>query len=134
MLWYFNRERVAAFLTYDALGSTFSMSYPQTAPVYNVTAMLTLISNETYSQYNVPFCVSILTVQSFNESQATAPVVPFNVSCRTHCIDEQRTEVCQVKSYQVAGMPLIIVIEFGTQPASIVSGYTKIQKLKLNIL
>lgn len=95
---------MAGFLSNDAVGITFSKPYPQSAPVYNVTAMLTLVSNETYSRYNVPFCVSILTIQSFNESQADAPVIPFNVSCRSFCGNEQRTEVCQVKTYQVAGI------------------------------
>ena len=98
---------MAGFLSYDAVGRTFSItySYPQSASVYNVTAMLTLVSNETFSQYNVPFCVSILMIHSFNESQADAPVIPFNVSCRSFCGNNtHRTEVCQVKTYQVAGI------------------------------
>lgn len=103
LIWHFNREIVTVFLPHDSVGRTVSISYPELEPVYNVTAMLTLVSNETFSRYNVPFCVSILTVQSFNESQTDVPVVPFNVSCRTHCEDEQHTEVCQVKAYQVAG-------------------------------
>ena len=86
-----------------------SLSYPQSSPVYNITAMLTLISNETYSRYNVPFCVSILTVQSFNESQADAPMIPFNVSCATYCETEGRPEICRVKAYQVAGTCIIYV-------------------------
>ena len=111
LLWYFNRENVAGFLSYDAVGRTFSITYPQSAPVYNVTAMLTLVSNKTFSRYNVPFCVSILTIQSFNESQADAPVIPFNVSCLSFCgNDTHRTEVCQVKTYQVAGIIMHAII------------------------
>ena len=110
LTWYFNRKTVTSFQEYDELGRTFSMPYPKSSPVYNITAMLTLISNETYSRYNVPFCVSILTVQSFNESQTDAPVIPFNVSCLTHCETEGHPEICQVKTYQVAGSPSIIVI------------------------
>ena len=102
---------MAGFLSYDAVGRTFSITYPQSAPVYNVTAMLTLVSNKTFSRYNVPFCVSILTIQSFNESQADAPVIPFNVSCRSFCgNDTHRTEVCQVKTYQVAGIIMHAII------------------------
>ena len=103
LIWYFNKKRVTAFFS-DMVGRTFSISYPESAPVYNVTTKLTLVSNETFSQYNVPFYISILTIQSFNKSQADAPVVPFNVSCRTHCVNQNHTEVCQVKTYQVAGM------------------------------
>ena len=112
LIWYFNREKVTAFLPHDLVGHTFGMSYPPSAPVYNITAMLTLVSNETFSRYNAPYCVSILTVQSFNESQTDAPVMPFNVSCRTHCEDERHTEVCQVKIYQVAGMPLYFFLSY----------------------
>ena len=108
LIWHFNRERIGGFQSFDGTGAIFSKPYPQAAPgpVYNVTAMLTLVSNRTFSRYNVPFCVSILTIQSFNESQADAPVIPFNVSCQTFCENENRTEVCRVKSYQVAGTPL----------------------------
>ena len=102
LIWYFNRQRVAAFIPFDVVGLTSNISYPESAPVYNVTAMLTLASNETLSRYNVSFCVSTLVVQSFDESQADAPVLPFNVSCSTHCADH--TKVCQIKAYQVAGM------------------------------
>ena len=106
LVWHFNRERVGGFQSFDTIGTRFSKPYPQEAPVYNVTAMLTLVSNETFSRYNVSFCVSILTMQSFNESQTDAPVIPFNVSCQTFCKNENRTEVCRVKDYQVAGTPL----------------------------
>ena len=105
LIWKFNSETVAAFSPQEqSVGRPRSMSYPPQAPIYNVTATLTLVSNETLSRYNTSFCVSIMTVQSFNESQADAPVAPFNVSCRTHCDNEQHTEVCQVKTYLVAGI------------------------------
>ena len=109
LVWHFNGENVAGFLSNDAIGTTFSKSYPPSAPVYNITAILALVSNETFSRYDVPFCVSILTIQSFNESQTDAPVIPFNVSCQTYCADKHRTEVCQVKDYQVAGTHFVIV-------------------------
>ena len=82
-----------------------SLIHGQPHAVYSVTATLTLVSNQTLSRYNVPFCVSILTIQSFDESQTDAPVIPFNVSCLTFCENENRTEVCRVKGYQVAGTP-----------------------------
>ena len=104
--WHFNRKYVGGFQSFDTIGTTFSKPYPQAAPVYNVTAMLTLVLNETFSRYNAPFCVSILTIQSFNENQTDAPVIPFNMSCQTFCENEHRTEVCRVKDYQVAGTPL----------------------------
>ena len=106
LIWHFNRERVGGFQSFDGIGARFSKSYPQAAPVYNVTAILVLVSNGTFSRYDVPFCVSILTIQSFSESQTDAPVIPFNVSCHTFCNNENRTEVCRVKGYQVAGIPL----------------------------
>ena len=105
LIWHFNQERVGGFQSFDGIGATFSKSYPRSSPVYSIIVMLTLVSNGTFSRYNVPFCVSILTIQSFNESQTDAPVIPFNVSCQTFCEDEHRTKVCQVKSYicHVAG-------------------------------
>ena len=106
LIWHFNRERIGGFQSFDGIGAIFSKPYPQAAPVYNVTIMLTLVSSETFSRYDVPFCVSILTIQSFNESQTDAPVIPFNVSCHTFCNNENRTEVCRVNDYQVAGIPL----------------------------
>ena len=33
------------FPPHDLVGHTFSMSYPPSAPVYNITAMLTLVSS-----------------------------------------------------------------------------------------
>ena len=56
------------------------------------------------SRYNVPYCVSMIIVQPhFNQSQSE--VIPFNVSCQTHSADENRIEICQVKSYKVVHTP-----------------------------
>lgn len=82
--------------------------YPQSAPnkLYNITAVLTQVSNATVSRYNAPFCVSVLTVQPANESQIQ--ILPFTVSCQTHCEDANSTAACQTKRYEfeVAGIGL----------------------------
>lgn len=102
LIWFFDDVLVTAFLPQDPVGHFRNISYPAVAPVYNITVMLTQVSLETVSRYNAPFCVSILIVQPFNENNIE--VVPFTVSCQTHCEDENRTEVCQARNYKVAGM------------------------------
>ena len=99
LIWYFNNERVGGFLPDDPVGHHFIGSFPSSAPVYNVTAVLIRIVP--VSEYNVPFCVSVLIVQPYSKSQLQ--VMPFNVSCQGHCADDNHTEVCQAKSYKVAG-------------------------------
>ena len=76
--------------------------YPLSAPYYNITAVLTQVSNATISRYNAPFCVSVLTVQPYNESEIQ--ILPFTVSCQTHCQDANQTAIRQTKHYDVAGM------------------------------
>ena len=100
LIWYFNNETVTAFLPGDVVGETVRISYPESAPLYNITAVLTQV--ETISIYNTLFCVSILTVQPFNEAESE--VIPFTVSCQTFCRDDDRTAACQTRQYKVAGM------------------------------
>ena len=106
LIWYFNNETVTVFHPNDMTGDKVSKSYPESAPVYNITAVLTQISTETVSRYNAPFCVSILTVQPFNENRIE--VMPFTVSCQTHCENGNTTlnstSVCQTEHYEVAGI------------------------------
>ena len=103
LLWYFDDDIVTSFLPNDTDSSKFRVyQYPQSAPLYNITAVLTQVSTATVSRYNAPFCVSVLTVQPFNESDIQ--VLPFTVSCQTHCEDESRTAICQTKHFNVAGM------------------------------
>ena len=100
LIWRFNDENVGGFLPNDSVGHHFIVSVPSLAPAYNITAVLTQVVP--VSEYNVPFCVSVLIVQPFNASQPQ--VMPFTVSCKGHCADDNRTEVCQIKSYKVAGI------------------------------
>ena len=93
---------MGGFLPDDLAGEVFMRSFPTSAPVYNVTAVLTQIVP--VSEYNVPFCVSVLIVQPYSEIASQVQVMPFKVSCQSHCADENHTEVCQVKSYKVAGI------------------------------
>ena len=104
LIWYFDNEAVTAFLPEDSMaGDIFRVyQYPQSAPLYNITAVLSQVSEATVSRYNAPFCVSVLTVQPFNESEIQ--VLPFTVSCQTHCEDENRTAICRTRHYDVAGM------------------------------
>ena len=99
LIWYFNNERVGGFLPQDPPGESVIRSLPLSAPEYNITAVLT--QAVPISEYNAPFCVSVLVVQPYSVSQVQ--VMPFNVTCQGHCADDNRTEVCQVKSYKVAG-------------------------------
>lgn len=101
LIWYFNNETVTAFLPFDQVGQAISISYPESSPVYNITAVLTQV--ERLSVYNTTFCVSILTVHPFNETQSEIEVVPFTVSCQTFCKDDNKSAACQVKRYTVAG-------------------------------
>lgn len=106
VVWFFEDVLVTAFLPADPVGYSRSISYPESAPVYNITVILTQVSLEAISRYNAPVHVSILIVQTFSENNIE--VVPFAVSCQTHCQDENRTEVCQNRNYKVAGMLIII--------------------------
>ena len=72
--------------------------------MYNLTAVLTQVTQvPSLSRFNLPFCISVLVVQPFNESQTD--VDPYNVTCRTFCTGNNRT-VCQTKQYKVAGMSI----------------------------
>lgn len=102
LIWYFNNETVTAFLPGDQIGDTVRISYPESAPLYNITAVLTQV--ETISIYNISFCVSILTVQPYNETDTELEVIPFTVSCQTFCKDDNRSAACQTRRYKVAGM------------------------------
>ena len=106
LIWYFNDEKVGGFLPDDSVGHNFVRSYPKSAPVYNVTAVLTQIVPT--SRYTVPYCVSVLIVQPYYYSENLVQLMPFNVSCQTHCEDANHSEVCQVKSHKIAGITVIL--------------------------
>ena len=91
---------MGGFLPNDSVGHRFTGSFPPLAPVYNVSAVLTQVVP--VNKYNVPYCVSILIVQPFSVNQLQA--MPFTVACQGHCADNNRTKVCQIKSYKVAGI------------------------------
>ena len=104
LIWYFNNEAVAGFLPQDTVGDAFRVYVYESGPdkLYNITAILTQVSTASESRYNAPFCVSVLTVQPFNESQIK--ILPFTVACQTHCEGCNGTNICQTKHYEVAGM------------------------------
>ena len=101
LIWYFDNEILTAFQAND-MDHLRTFQYPSSAPIYNITVVLTQVSTATVSRFNAPFCVSVLTVQPFNENEIQ--VLPFAVSCQTHCEDANNTAVCQTKHYNVAGM------------------------------
>ena len=102
LIWYFNDEIVAAFLPFDRVGDTFVVTYPASAPTYIITmTLIQTASTISFEGYNLPLTTSTLTVQPFNESHIE--VIPFTVSCQAHCMDENRTEVCQRKHFYIAG-------------------------------
>lgn len=108
LLWKFNSETVTVFLPDDRVGRFTSNTFldnKSEIEVYNVTAVLTHASKIVNEDNNaIPVCVSILTVQPFSISQSLFQVIPFTVTCLTHCQDDNQTEVCQSKHYEVAGM------------------------------
>ena len=104
VVWHFNGSSVATFHSGDKRGRSIQKTYPRppAKPVFNVTAVLVLDDNSTVSDYNVPFCVTYLTVQPYDVNNVS--VIPFNVSCNTFCADDTVTEVCQVREYNIAGV------------------------------
>ena len=103
LIWYFNEIILISYLHDDNDTDCIRViPYPLSAPYYyNITVVLTQVSNATISRYNAPLRVSMLTVQPYNESEIQ--VLPFTVSCQTHCQDDDKTDVCQTKHYDVAG-------------------------------
>ena len=113
LLWSFNGDIVTVFLPLDSVGYFVPFTYyrnvfdSRSEPVYNVTVVLTFISN-TIRQENsnnnimIPILASTMIVQPFNASQSQD--LPFNVSCQTFCQNESHAQVCQTKHYKVAGM------------------------------
>ena len=102
LIWFFNGEKVTAFLPNDPIGDKVSVLYPPSKPIYNLTAVLTQVTQiPALSRFNLPFCVSILIVQPFNESQTE--VLPYTVTCQTYCTDDNGSQVCQTKRYEIAG-------------------------------
>lgn len=102
LLWYFNEKLISSFLGSDEPSRSYISNYPDSPekPVYNVTTVLTDVDYESVRYYNVPFCISTLTVQPFDHNDFT--VIPFSVSCRTHCLDRD-TQICQTKDFKIAG-------------------------------
>jgi hypothetical protein len=101
LIWHFGNETLTTFQSGDE-DHLRIFSYPPSAPIYNISTVLTQVSTETVNKYNAPVCVSVLIVQPFNESEVQFS--PFTVSCQTHCEDANRTAICQTKHYEVAGM------------------------------
>ena len=105
LIWYFNDRRITAFhpLAGDTVDSTFSILIPESSPIYNVTAIPCIRTTQAPSlnRFDLPFCISVLLVQPFNESQTE--LEPYSVTCQTHCIADNHA-VCQMKQYEVAGM------------------------------
>lgn len=88
LLWEVNNEEDIVFLPFDTVGRTeFNriITSNGSSPVFNVTATLTHISLAKMPDNNstIPVCVSLLTVQSFNESQFE--VILLTVTCQSHC-------------------------------------------------
>ena len=54
---YFNDEKVVAFLPCDMVGHSFTESYPKSAPVYNITAVLTEIASTYESIQRTVLCI-----------------------------------------------------------------------------
>lgn len=105
LLWYFNEVGVATFLYLDRPGLTFHRSYPESGPVYNITTFFGYQNSlDIFGSDRIPLLTSVMTIEPFNENEFT--VLPFRVSCHTHCQDINRTayEVCQTKQYEVTGM------------------------------
>ena len=103
LIWYFNDQRITAFLPGDSVGRTVNTSIPKSSPIYNVTAILTRTTQvPSLSRSNLPFYISVLLVQPYNESQTEFE--PYNVTCQTHCTGNNSRAVCQTKQYEVAGM------------------------------
>ena len=101
LIWFFNDQEITAFLPNDEIKKV-SISYPSSSPIYNLTAVLTQVTLvPELSRFNLPFCVSILIVQPFNESQTE--IEPYSVTCQTHCTGDNGTQVCQMKQYEIAG-------------------------------
>lgn len=108
LLWSINSERVIGFLPFDAVGTAFTTLYPHSAPVYNITTILTQFSSVLVGGSWLRLVRSTLVVQPFNES--LNEVIPFTVSCQTHCEDENFTEVCQSRQVNVAGQYILMSI------------------------
>ena len=105
LLWYFNGISVTSFQDGDAPGRIHQITYPESSeskPLLNITAVLIQIDESTTDTYNVPFCVSSLTLHPYDGNNLT--VIPFSVSCHTFCADENHTEVCQKEEYNTAGI------------------------------
>ena len=109
MTWYFNNETVAAFNVFDAhdhVGDNIfrNYSYPASAPVYTIIAILTeqTLKSLNFGGYWSQLLTSTLIVQPFNGSQ-TEGISNFTVSCQARCEDENHTEVCQSRQINIAG-------------------------------
>jgi hypothetical protein len=102
LIWFFNNELVHSFQINDPSGLIHQINYPRLPkrPTNILTAALTQVDN-TVSGLGSPFCVSTLTIQPYDDEMFS--VLPFNVSCQTHCSDANRTTICQTQHFEVAG-------------------------------
>ena len=109
LIWYFNGEVVNSFQINDPSGHTYQTTYPSSSnsPTNILTTALTQVTVDT-SGSESPFCVSTLTVQPYDDDAFN--VIPFNVSCQTHCSDENLTTICQTQHFSVAGVLCMILI------------------------
>ena len=113
LIWYLNDKRINSFQSGDPIGRLFQTSYPELPekPLYNITTVLTQLDNTPVNYFNAPLCISTLTVQPFGNDNDFS-IIPFSVSCRTHCIDMDRTEICQTENYNIAGIASYNNIDF----------------------
>ena len=104
LLWYFNDKIMTSFRDGDPVGHLHQKTYPEPPeePMFNVTAVLIQVNNSSWSEYNVPFSSSFLTVLPYNLYNVS--VSPFNISCNTFCSNDNMTEVCQEKELNIAGV------------------------------
>ena len=112
LIWYYNGRVMSSFQLNDTVGTTYKKTFPEPPekPVHNVTTVLTELNMTAGEEYNisVPFCISYLTIQPFDDNDFE--VIPFNVSCQTHCSDENNTAICQSQHYEVAGACIIMAL------------------------
>ena len=104
LIWKFNENIVTSFHVNDTVGmvSIVRVFSSAESAVYNVSAQLTKVVDSDTNIINSTYCVSVLTVRPFNDSQFK--VAPFNVTCQTHCQNGTQTQVCKTNRYKTAGM------------------------------
>lgn len=105
LIWLYNDQIVNTFQNGDAIGTIYRRTFPEPPemPLHNLTTVLTQLDREVGEEFNisVPFCISTLPVQPFDDDDFE--VIPFNVSCQTHCGGADGQTICQTQHFNVAG-------------------------------